>query len=396
MRSGYFAMAFLLIFLGWAGIAGAQTAVFINELHYDNSGADTGEGVEIAGPAGTDLSGWSVVLYNGSATQLKVYGTIALSGVIPDLSAGYGVLAFFKAGIQNGSPDGLALVDNSNTVIQFLSYEGTFTPVDGPAAGMLSTDIGVSESGSTPVGHSLQLGGSGADYEDFTWNSHAPNTFGAVNSGQTFVPPVVDTTPPTCQLLVYDPGPPLALELGIQDGESGLAQLEVLVLTNGTLEVPAGSGQFYAQGDIVSFSPPTTTPMVIRGEKVNQSQSATLVFKLTDAAGNSVTCDPVYTRLTALAPEQFTLEQNYPNPFNPVTRIEFGLPPGEQTPVNLAVFDLTGRRVKTLIDEPMTPGRYSVEWDGTGQNGQALAGGVYFYRLRAGTSTLTRRMLLLK
>lgn len=51
-------------------------------------------------------------------------GTISLSGSIPDLSNGYGVLAFYEEGIQNGSPDGLALVDSSDEIIQFLSYEG--------------------------------------------------------------------------------------------------------------------------------------------------------------------------------------------------------------------------------------------------------------------------------
>ena len=157
---------------------------FINEIHYDNTGADSGEGVEVAGPAGTDLTGWSLVLYNGSNGTL--YDTISLSGVIPDQQNGYGTLAFPRAGIQNGSPDGVALVDLSNSVIQFLSYEGTFAAVGGPADGMTSTDIGVSENGSGAVGNSLQLTGTGTNYEDFTWAAEAPNTFGAVNTGQTF------------------------------------------------------------------------------------------------------------------------------------------------------------------------------------------------------------------
>jgi hypothetical protein len=145
------ASALCLFFAAQSAIA--QT-VFINEIHYDNTGGDSGEAIEVAGPAGTDLAGWSVVLYNGSSTQLKEYGTIALSGVIPDLDSGFGVLSFARAGIQNGSPDGLALVDASDVLVpnQFLSYEGSFTPIDGPAAGLLSTDIGEAESGSAAVG----------------------------------------------------------------------------------------------------------------------------------------------------------------------------------------------------------------------------------------------------
>ncbi|ELR73904.1 Chitinase [Fulvivirga imtechensis AK7] len=158
--------------------------VFINELHYDNDGADTQEGVEIAGPAGTDLSGWSLVFYNGNGGSS--YATLNLNGVLPDQQGGFGTLFFAQAGIQNGSPDGLALVDAGNTVVQFLSYEGSFTAVGGPADMLISTDIGVSEPSTSPVGNSLQLAGSGSEYTDFAWQAGALNSYGAINSGQTF------------------------------------------------------------------------------------------------------------------------------------------------------------------------------------------------------------------
>jgi len=174
----------------------AGPTVFINEIHYDNSGADSGEGFEIAGPAGTNLAGWTVVLYNGSASQLNVYATVNLSGTIPNQQAGFGTLAFFQPGIQNGSPDGLALVDAGSSVIEFLSYEGSFTAVSGPATGMTSVDIGVSEPSSTPVGDSLQLTGSGTMGGDFTWAASQPNTFGGVNTGQTFTGVVTGPTDP--------------------------------------------------------------------------------------------------------------------------------------------------------------------------------------------------------
>lgn len=163
--------------------AGLGTTVFINEIHYDNTGTDSGEAVEIAGPAGLDLSGWSLVLYNGNTGSS--YDTIALSGVIPDQDGGFGTLSFSVPGLQNGSPDGIALVDNG-TVVQLLSYEGAFTTNNGPAAGQQTQDIGVSEASSSPVGNSLQLTGSGTIYEDFTWASSSPNTFGAVNTDQSF------------------------------------------------------------------------------------------------------------------------------------------------------------------------------------------------------------------
>lgn len=163
-----------------------MVAVFINELHYDNEGTDVGEAIEIAGPAGTDLSGWSIVLYNGNGGE--AYTTTPLSSVIPDQDNGFGTIAvnYPVNGIQNGSPDGIALVDNSGTVVQFLSYEGTFTAVGGPANGITSIDIGVAETAATPLGFSLQLTGTGTEYADFTWAMPADDSFGAINVGQDF------------------------------------------------------------------------------------------------------------------------------------------------------------------------------------------------------------------
>jgi hypothetical protein len=168
------------------GYAPPAASVFINEIHYDNTGADAGEAVEIAGPAGTDLSGWSLVFYNGNGGA--AYSTTALSGLIPDQQGGFGVLAFGypRDGIQNGSPDGLALVGPDDAVVQFLSYEGTFTAVGGPANGLTGTDIGVSEPSTSRVGDSLQLAGTGISYGGFTWSGPIAGTFGLPNTGQTF------------------------------------------------------------------------------------------------------------------------------------------------------------------------------------------------------------------
>ena len=159
--------------------------VFINEIHYDDAGADSGEGVEIAGPSGTDLTNYTITAYNGGNNES--YKTLSLTGVIPDLgSSGYGTIFFPISGLQNGAPDGLAL-DNAGTLIQFLSYEGSpFTASGGPADGITSTDVGVAETGSTPDGHSLQLKGTGTTYENFTWDGPKANTYDAINTDQIF------------------------------------------------------------------------------------------------------------------------------------------------------------------------------------------------------------------
>ncbi len=169
-----------------AGSGGGDggTVVWINEFHYDNNSTDTGEMVEVAGTAGTNLSGWSLVAYNGNGGA--AYKTVNLSGTLADQQGGFGTLSFAISGLQNGAPDGIALIDDTGAVVEFLSYEGSFTAADGAAAGTSSTDVGVAESSSTPVGHSLQLGGTGSTSADFTWQSAQANTAGAVNTGQTF------------------------------------------------------------------------------------------------------------------------------------------------------------------------------------------------------------------
>ncbi|WMS88405.1 endonuclease [Pleionea litopenaei] len=172
-------------------------SIWINEIHYDNSGSDSNEAIEVAGTAGTNLSGWALVAYNGNGG--KQYKTINLGGSIPNQSNGYGTLSFLASGLQNGSPDGIALVNNSGQVIQFLSYEGSFVATDGPANGETSVQLPVSETSSTPTGYSLQLTGSGQSYQDFTWQSPSFASFGNVNSQQQFT----GSTPPTTPPLVY-------------------------------------------------------------------------------------------------------------------------------------------------------------------------------------------------
>jgi len=187
----------------------AQAAVFINELHYDDATAagDTGEGVEIVATAGESLSGYKVHLYNGSNPgAATVYATssvpagnlVSCGGQVRIATVGYA-----SNGVQNGPNDGLALVDGSGQVVQFLSYEGAITGGGGPAAGLTSQNLPVSESNSTAAGTSLQLRGSnGSSASDFSWAGSSASSFGACNSGQTFsggsanaAPSVTATTP---------------------------------------------------------------------------------------------------------------------------------------------------------------------------------------------------------
>ncbi|MFW5659579.1 MAG: choice-of-anchor D domain-containing protein [Bacteroidota bacterium] len=244
MHRLYLVIAVLLPSMMWGSFAAAQS-VFINEFHYDNTGGDTGEFIEIFGPTGTDLSGWDLVLYNGNNDA--VYDTEPLSGIIPNQCGGFGTLSFPIAGIQNGSPDGICLVDGGGTPVMFISYEGDFTAVGGPCDGMPSTDIGVSEPSNTPVGQSLQLTGSGSTYTDFTWQAPATDSPGSVNSGQTCSAP---TDP---DLDIVDPdGVTLACGNNynfacVENGTS--EQVTITLESNGGANLTGLSASFQAGGD---------------------------------------------------------------------------------------------------------------------------------------------------
>jgi CSLREA domain-containing protein len=93
-------------------------------------------------------------------------------------------------------------------------------------------------------------------------------------------------------------------------------------------------------------------------------------------------------------PKRFGLEPNYPNPFNPSTEIRFSLPRACQA--KLDVYNLQGELVRSLVNQNLPSGTYSISWNGRTGSGQRVASGVYFYRLTAGSFTASRKMVLLK
>ena len=96
----------------------------------------------------------------------------------------------------------------------------------------------------------------------------------------------------------------------------------------------------------------------------------------------------------ASAPEEFELHQNYPNPFNPSTTIEYAVP--SSGPVELSIYDVSGRKTATLVDESKSAGLYAAEWSGENDAGNPVASGVYIYRIEAGSYRESKKMILVK
>ncbi|MGY1987475.1 ExeM/NucH family extracellular endonuclease [Blastococcus sp. SYSU DS0669] len=218
------------------GQAAPSTTPFISELHYDNAGTDTGEFVEVHLPAGTTSAGLSLVLYNGS--NGASYGTVGLGDVTAPADAP-AVVAVDAPGLQNGAPDGVALV-RGDEVLEFLSYEGTLTATSGPAAGLTSTGIGVSEAGNEPAGQSLSRAYDPVS-DALVWSGPASSTKGEVNPA----PDPVEPPPPAVDVCET----PVTHEIGAVQGEGAetpLAGQQVTVRGTVVGDVEGLSG-FYLQ-----------------------------------------------------------------------------------------------------------------------------------------------------
>jgi hypothetical protein len=94
------------------------------------------------------------------------------------------------------------------------------------------------------------------------------------------------------------------------------------------------------------------------------------------------------------APAEFVLSQNFPNPFNPTTMINFTIPASGN--VDVKVYDILGRQVRTLVSGVYQPGNYSVMWDARDESGNMVSNGVYFYTIRAKNFSSTRKMMFMK
>ncbi|MCP4593169.1 MAG: lamin tail domain-containing protein [bacterium] len=237
----WFAVLMLTALLGIAP-AGAIT---INEINYDDAGIDHEEFIEIYHAGGGDFSAYDLVLYNGNdgAEYDRItIGTIPVDGYLVIGVAGVPNVDITFPGatnqIQNGAPDGIAIVQNGVSCDQFLSYEGVFDAVGGECDAVTSTDIGVADAQSTP--------------EDDIVLQRLPNGTGsfAVTGDGSSNGVAEDGTP---GLENVDPGPgaptcygkltatqinteTAAIELCAAGGDGALTLIITDLATNGTLE----------------------------------------------------------------------------------------------------------------------------------------------------------------
>lgn len=153
--------------------------------------------------------------------------------------------------------------------------------------------------------------------------------------------------------------------------------------TNGTTR-PAGAPSWNA--NINSGSPTFMYKVTVVG-----SYHFVCIPHAPDMAGNLTVVTNV-NNISSIA-DVFSLAQNYPNPFNPTTKINFSIPKSGYT--TLKVYDILGNEVSNLVNENLSSGSYSVDFNAA-STGNALSSGVYFYRLQSSEFTEVRKMYLVK
>ena len=361
---------------------------WINEIHYDNIGTDTLEGFEVViESAGKySMSDFSIDLYNGE--NGTVYGTNKLSTFIIGSSQNNFTL-YYKmiSNIQNDC-EGIALGYQGN-LIQFLSYEGTFTATDGPATGIISIDIGVEETLSTILLQSLQLIGNGTKYSDFTWVANLEQTWGLPNNdGET------------------DQSLPISLEsftgMLTEDGV-------VLIWTTASELENQGfniyrkllSDEYYLLAGFLNnpalkgFGSTSERHTYHYTDKSAQP-GATYAYLLSDVNYAGLEKRHYDHEVTVTIPEvapaiagKFKLEPIYPNPFNQSFTIPITLP--ESQLVEIILYDCRGQVAQSLDNRTLPAGAYKLNY-----TVNDLSSGIYFIKIAAGTNCIMRKVALMK
>ncbi|MCF7796751.1 MAG: T9SS type A sorting domain-containing protein [Candidatus Marinimicrobia bacterium] len=362
---------------------------WINEIHYDNNSTDANEGVEIIveNSGSYTLSNFQINLYNGSDGTSYDSNTLDqfTSGTT---TSGFTYYSLMWSGIQNG-PDGMALSYNGN-LIQFLSYEGTFSGSGGPADGVTSTDIGISEDGTGSTTTSLQLTGSGTKYSDFTWTADLAQTWGTPNNaGDQSLPVTLSQWEASSKNS--------AVQLSWTT-DSEIENLGFIIDRGLTEKGPwrqiadfNSHAALKGQGSTNSVTAYTFTDEAVAVGETYYYRLSDVDYKGTRTEHDAISVTVSDKDQNAL-PGGFQLEKIFPNPFNPSVTIDFTVV--EPTAITVNVFDLQGRLVNALIEQHYAAGNYQIQWNGLTPNGRPAPSGIYLLQIRDDAYNLVRKVVL--
>jgi hypothetical protein len=342
-------------------------------------------GDDVAG----DSSGSAYIFVRSDTTWVEQAKLIPSDGFIDDrfgrsvaISGDYAIVGAYGDDVGGGASGSAYVFERSGTV---WSEVRKLTASDGTSGAHFGLAVAISGDYLLVGAHSAGADSSGAAYV-FKRDS----VLGWVE---------------TAKLTASDPG--AGNEFGISVGITpGFAMIGAWLDTvNGD---SSGSAYIFAE----TGSTWTEYVKIVPSDGRNRDQfGRDVAISTTDAVAGALLSDGMVSRAGAAyiykdillavedggqpaVPSAFDLNQNYPNPFNPSTVITYGL--RNNTHVELTVHDLLGRKVRTLVNDNQGAGEHEVIWNGTNGSGESVAGGVYLYRLNAGSTIQTRKMVLLK
>ncbi len=223
------------------------------------------------------------------------------------------------------------------------------------------------------------LGGHGAELD--TFNVYARVPVGSVNSS------------PAVKYLIFQGGGGEVKEVVVNQNNRGSDRVflgAAVFLRSGTRDAH-GAGAI--NGYIRVENDTTLVNAYYADSLVNRARQDSSLIRA-DAIILQETLTGVEYEIMPNIPSKFDLSQNFPNPFNPTTRIRFDLP--NSVNVQLRIFDILGREVRSLINERHDAGSYTVTWDGKNNMGRQVSSGVYIYHLKAGEFTSSKKMVMMK
>lgn len=401
-------------------LTGYAQGVFLNEIRANDDGTDDAEFIELVGPAGFDMSGWQLAHINGSDSNTIFLFEFPAGTLIPDdgvtdiggqnigfiviKRTGHSVANFdFEWGstaMQNG-PDGLLLSDDQGTRIQALTWNGSGILSGGdPAWRDIGNDPNSDNSLSAP--DSLD--------EAFkkAWVP-ALATPGALNTNQTSGDISLPVQLSSFRAVPADRRVTLLwtteAELNnigfiIERSESNTSNY-LQIATYESLAALAGSGNSSSRREYRFVDQAVFNGLTYWYRLIDVSANGVRTFHPALAATPQAPTPvepPAGTGSDIKIPDRYRLEQNYPNPFNPETLIKFYIPGTHSQPgqITLTVFDLNGRLIRTLIDDRIGSGFFSVKWRGHDHQGVPVAGGIYLYVLKTEQAQLVKKMILLR
>jgi len=172
-----------------------------------------------------------------------------------------------------------------------------------------------------------------------------------------------------------------------KESEQGVLHLEIELLSRG--------------GEVGLFMSDSTTvvdTLIFVAQSADTAYGrypdSSATWQLMDPTPGSTNIGGLSINDNIVIPSRYTLHQNFPNPFNPVTTLRYELP--EQATVNITIYDMLGKHVKTLINQTQNVGYKSVIWDATNDYGKPVSAGIYLYQIQAGKHISTKKMVLLK